>query len=246
MNVQNVPRNQRDVKSVFLPKLDALMYFDYASIEPRLLAFYMATQGDDSLASEFRAGKDVYIETAKKLERFDEIGDRERQIAKQLMLSMIYGGGVPTLMKQLKIDRREAAALLKAFHQARPGVKALKEAVWERYQERGYLTTLFHRHLHPQSEHLALNALIQGCGADLIRDAMLKVHEDLSVPWASSHMVNSVHDEIQLDCAEDEIPGLVERIPYLMKNEIIEKHVPVLTSIEISRTTWADKQEYAA
>lgn len=220
------------------------MYFDYASIEPRLLAYYMATQGDDSLAAEFRGGKDVYVETAKKLERFDEIGDRERQIAKQLMLSMIYGGGVPTLIKQLKIDRREAAGLLKAFHKARPGVKDLKEAVWGRIQQRGYVNTLFDRHLHPQSAHLALNALIQGCGADLIRDAMLKIADDLSVPWCISHMVNSVHDEIQLDCKENEIPGLVERIPYLMKNSMIEVHVPVLTSIEISRTTWADKEEY--
>lgn len=167
-----------------------------------------------------------------------------RGVGKQLGFSVQYGGGVGTIMRQLKCSRTEAATLLRAYHAARPGVKILKEAIWERCQSMGYVRTLYDRRLHPDSPHKCLNYVCQGTAADLLRDALQKIHDDLSLPWTASHIVNTVHDEIILDCAEDEIPELVKRVPALMGNKEVEKIVPIEVSVEISRTNWATKEPY--
>lgn len=251
-NLQNIHSSGQglDVKRAFVPKLDAFLFFDYDSIEVRLLAFYLATIGDPSLAEELKHGLDPHLETAKGLfpgvvidPRTPE-GKKMRGAGKQLGFSVQYGGGVPTIMRQLKCSRGEAASLLKAYHIARPGVKILKSAIWERYQEVGYIRTLYDRQLHPDSEHKCLNSLCQGCAADLIRDALQKIHDDLTLPWTASHIVNTVHDEIIIDAAEDEIPELVRRMPTLMGNAEVEKIVPIEVSVEISRINWASKESY--
>lgn len=243
-NIQTLPRQNKDVKRAFIPKLDAFMAFDYQAIEMRMLAYYMATQGDLSLANEFKAGMDPHLETAKGLFPGREITDEMRQTAKVLNFSLIYGGGVATLIRQLKITRTQAAELLRDFHRVRPGVKELKEAVIDRYQQVGYLRTLWDRRLHPAHDYKALNYLIQGCSADLMRSALQKVHDELSLPWVASHIVNCVHDEILCDVREDEIEMMAECIPRLMGDDVLEKLVPIEVSIELSRTTWADKEDY--
>lgn len=239
-----------DVRRAFIPKLDAFLFFDYVAVEIRLLAYYMATIGDLSLANELKNGLDPHLESArgifpgKTLDLSTPEGKQMRAAGKILNFSIQYGGGVPTVMRQLKCSRGEAASLLKAYHKARPGIKALKEAVWNRYQEVGYIRTLDDRQLHPSSEHLTLNALIQGSAAELMRDALRKIHEHTTFPWCASHLVNTIHDEAVLDAAEDEIPGLVHDVPDLMGNKTVEKIVPIEVSCEISRTSWADKAPY--
>lgn len=252
MNVQNVSGTKlgMDVRRAFVPKLDAFLFFDYVAVEIRLLAYYMATIGDLSLASELKEGLDPHLESAKGLFPSKTIdpssyeGKQMRNAGKILNFSIQYGGGVPTIMRQLKCGRGEAASLLKAYHQARPGIKVLKEAVWQRYQEVGYIRTIDNRQLHPQSQHLTLNALIQGSASELMRDALAKIHNSLSLPWIASHIVNTIHDDVQLDVLESEIPELVRDVPALMGNAEIEKVVPIEVSIELSRTTWADKTEF--
>lgn len=220
------------------------MAFDYQAIEMRMLAYYMATQGDLSLANEFKAGLDPHRETAKGMYPGREITDELRQTAKILNFSLIYGGGVVTIMKQRKVTRSQAAELLRNFHSVRPGVKNLKEAVIDRYEQVGYLRTLWDRHLHPEKEYMALNYLIQGCSADLMRSALQKVHDELSLPWVASHMVNQVHDEVLCDVSTDEVLMISETVPRLMGDEDIEKMVPLEVEAKISYTNWADMESY--
>jgi DNA polymerase I-like protein with 3'-5' exonuclease and polymerase domains len=91
--------------------------------------------------------------------------------------------------------------------------------------------------------HKALNALIQGSAADLMRDAVVRVNQHLYSNYAT-HIVNIVHDEIILDADKNEIKQLVSVIPSLMGNKEVEQFVSVDTDCEISYTNWADKEPY--
>lgn len=245
MNLQNIPRSDKTIKRAFCPKLDALLFFDYKQIELRLLAYYMAAVGDTSMARVFmQEDPDLHAESAAAALGLDrELTDEERQIGKTLNFSIVYGGGRPTVMKQLGITWMEAGRLLENFHRRWPGIQLLNSTINDVLDQRGYIKTLWGRHLHPESRHKALNALVQGCAADLMKAGMIRVHHYLKDN--ESHLVLTIHDELILDAYEPEIPMLVSDVPELMKNEEVHKVVPILTDCEISRTTWADKEEYA-
>lgn len=244
MNVQNIPRSQKDVKRGFIPKLDAFLFFDYKAIEVRLLAYYLARAiGDKSLANEINTGADPHRITAQGLYNRSDISDEERQVGKTLNFSIIYGGGAPTIMRQLNVSFKEARRLLNAYHDTRPGIKALNENIGRTLESRGYITSLYGRRLHILEAHKALNALIQGSAADLMRDSIVRVNTILYDNYAS-HIVNIVHDEIILDADKHEIDQLVSVIPNLMGNKMVEECVSIETDCEISWTSWADKEAY--
>jgi DNA polymerase-1 len=244
VNVQNIPRSQKDVKRAFVPKLDAFLFFDYKAIEVRLLAYYLARGiGDKSLASEINTGADPHRITAQGLYQREDISDEERQVGKTLNFSIIYGGGTPTIMRQLGVNFKEAKRLLNAYHETRPGIKLLNQSIAETLDMRGYIQSLYGRRLHVLEAHKALNALIQGSAADLMRDAVVRVNQHLYSNYAT-HIVNIVHDEIILDADKNEIKQLVSVIPSLMGNKEVEQFVSVDTDCEISYTNWADKEPY--
>jgi DNA polymerase-1 len=146
-------------------------------------------------------------------------------------------------MRQLGVPYKEARRLLNAYHQTRPGIKRLNDAIANSLQ-RGYITSLYGRRLHVQESHKALNALIQGSAADLMREAVVNVHHYLNAVEFRSHIVNIVHDEIIIDAADNEIVTLSKQVPYFMGNKTVEEYVKIGTDCEISRTNWADKEEY--
>jgi len=260
-----------------VPKLDAFGFADYSQIELRLLAYYMAVLGDDSMARAFREGKDMHTESAKGALRIGhEPSDEERQVGKTFNYSITYGGGTPTLMRQLGVTYAEARDLLNGFHDRWPGIRVVQDSIaaqilsrgfgislaaatrqvmQARYKERqrlfleaiergGYITTLFGRHLHPESEHKALNALVQGCAADLLRFSTVRVARFLREEQLESHIVNLIHDEIKFDCVTHELPVLAMNVPILMTDGRIEEYVPITVDFEVSYGSWADKQPY--
>ena len=245
MNFQNIPRGDKVVKKAFVPKLDAFAFFDYSQIELRLLAFYMGALGDHSMADAFKAGVDMHTASAQgALKIAGPLTDEERQVGKVLNYSVVYGGGTPTLMRQMGIEYVDARDILDNFHDQWPGIRRVQASIKSRMQERGYITTLFGRHLHPESDHKALNALLQGCAADLLRMSAVKVHDFTRHDGLESHIVNLIHDEIMFDAVQLELPILAQKVPLLMKDGRIEEIVPVVVDMEVSYTTWADKEEY--
>lgn len=244
MNFQNVPRKDKVVKRAFVPKLDALLYFDYEQIELRLLAFYMAALGDTSMAETIAAGEDLHSASARAalgIRPDVSLSDAERQVGKVLNFSLVYGGGTPTIMRQLDVDFPRARTLLRNFHKQWPGIQIVQAAIDQTINDRGYIKTLFGRHLHPESPHKRLNALVQGCAADLMRNSLVVIDQNIQDEGLESHLVNVVHDEVQLDCVRDEIDFLVVNVPRWMDYAEVSALVPVATSCEISFTNWADK-----
>jgi DNA polymerase-1 len=215
------------------------------------------------MAEAFKAGLDPHEETAKLLMghlgvEYDVVTDVLRQTyGKTPNFAIVYAGGWPTIQRQmiksgLKCDKRMAITIFGAIKETMPEVKMLESAIHERLDEVGYVKTLWGRHLRPDLDKFdrrgayrkMLNALIQGCAADLMRHALRETAKGLSENGCSSHLVNNVHDEIQIDAVSDEIPFLAEKVPGWMDYTEISVVVPVLADMEISEGSWADKQPY--
>lgn len=256
------------MKKTFYPKQDALLFFDYAQLEYRLLAFFVAhTLGDHSMAEVFQRGDDLHMESAKAVLGRDEIEEWERDFGKTYNFLTIYGGGAGKASRSLGITVAHAREQQDIFHARWPSLKLLNNppfrnggyrqgegpgAIQRRYEERGYLTTLFGRHLEPRNDktgelepHKALNYVIQGSGGDLARVAMVKVHAHLKDQDMQSHLVNYVHDEFIIDAVDEEIPYLRRVIPELMDYAPVSELVPIEVDMEWSHhASWADKQPY--
>jgi DNA polymerase I len=183
----------------------------------------MAMLNDPSMATAIREGKDLHTESAvAALHLNREPTDEERQIGKVLNFSIVYGGGRPTIMKQLGVTFRHASLLLDNFHRRWPGIQLLNRVINDTLDQRGFIKTLWGRHLHPESQHKALRHL----GDKL----------------CASHLVLTIHDELVLDALEAELPILVRDVPDLMNHAPVHEVVPVDVDCEISRETWADKE----
>lgn len=246
-NLQNIPRSDKTIKRAFVPKLDAFLFFDYEQIELRLLAFYMASVGDPSMARAISDGKDLHAESASAALHLERgLTDEERQVGKTLNFSIVYGGGKPTIVKQLGLDWHAAGRLLANYHRRWPGIQFLSMMIQETLDKRGYIKTLWGRHLHPESQHKALNALVQGCAADLMKAGLVKTHTWLNEAGLESHLVLTIHDELVLDARADEIELLAQQVPALMGHPPIEEVVPIGVDVEISYSTWADKERLHA
>lgn len=248
MNVQNIPRSLKDVKRGFIPKLDTMLYFDYVAMELRILGYYLATALKDySLVDEINAGDDIHRITASRIysKPLEEVTDDERQKGKTLGFALLYGGGVPTLLRQGVVETYpDGKRLIAAYHSARPGVKLLSEKLWSSYSSKGHIRLIDGHRLHPESEHKALNTLIQGTGAVIKRRAFVACYKYLANASFKSHLVNEVHDELQFDVARGELYTLVENIPTLMGFEKMDAIIPLAVDIEYTTTNWSEKRPW--
>lgn len=205
----------------------------------------MAALGDYSMATAIAEGKDLHTESATAALHLNRAPtDEERQVGKTLNFSIVYGGGRPTIMRQLDLDWQQAGTLLSNYHRRWPGINLVNMTIADTLDKRGYIKTLWGRHLHPESQHKALNALVQGCAADLMKAALIKVHGHLSGLPSGSHLVLTIHDELVVDADEGDVPELVRAVPTLMSHEPVHRIVPIGVDCEISRESWADKEAY--
>lgn len=272
MNVQNIPRSDKVIKRCFVPKLDAFLFADYSQIELRLLAYYLAEVNFPEMAEVIKAGKDLHTESTRlALQLTREPTEEERQIGKTLNFSIVYGGGMPTVTKQIErlavegkiphmLSKSEIREILDNYHAAWPGIGripwqgaappgTLNWFLAQRIIERGHIKTLYGRHLHMgdgEGEHKLLNKLVQGSAADLMRASLVRTHKWLMDRAFESHLVNTVHDEMILDCCTSEIDRVAKAIPGLMDHPVISKVVPVHVDLEISSQSWADKEAYVS
>lgn len=204
--------------------------------------------GDDSMVKAFLDGRDIHVETAKSIFDKEVPTDKERDAAKTFNYATVYGQGEwkarVTLSEQLDrdISRTESTRILELFRKQWPGISYLQAAISDRHKARGFLTTLHGRHLHVEFEHKQMNALIQGTAADIMREAVVKVWNNIKS--LASHIVNVVHDELILDCISAEIASLSVVIPPLMKYASVDTIIPVEVSVEYSETNWAEKKPY--
>ena len=228
-NLQNIPNRRelgREIRRGFVPRAGwRLLSADYSQIELRLLAHL---SGDPAFVTAFKAGGDIHRQTAAIIFGVDlaDVTGEMRARAKTINFATIYGQGAHALSRQLKLPHADAKAFIDTYFERFAGVKAFLDRCVVEAKAKGYAETLFHRrryipelkernhNMRAFGERVAANAPIQGSAADLIKIAMIRVHQALHREGLASRMLLQVHDELifELPAAEQvALSALVKR-----------------------------------
>jgi DNA polymerase-1 len=240
-NLQNIPiRSERgiQIRGAFVPASGCkLVAADYSQIELRLLAHM---SGDEELVRSFRADEDVHRRTAGEMFGIapEQVDDRQRGIAKAINFGLMYGKTPFGLAQELHISRKEAAEMIERYFTRYSGVKRFLDGQILSAKEKGYVTTLLGRKrvladihaknpaLRANAERMAMNTPIQGTAADLMKLAMIELDEALKKGSYRSKLIIQVHDEVVLECPEDEVERVESLVVRTMEGAL-ELSVPL-------------------
>ena len=235
-NLQNIPirtEKGRAIRKAFVPTDDnhILISADYSQIELRIMA---ACAQDENMIAAFKEGRDIHATTAAKVfgVPLDEVTRELRGQAKAVNFGIIYGISAFGLSQNINIPRKEAAAIIESYFNEFPAVKAYMDASIHKAQEVEYAETILGRRRYLRdinsrnqtvrgyAERNAVNAPIQGSAADMIKVAMINIHDWMMKEKLQSKMILQVHDELVFDARKDEAELLKEKVTYFMKNAI--------------------------
>ncbi|HJB65052.1 MAG TPA: DNA polymerase I [Candidatus Mailhella merdavium] len=232
-NLQNIPVRGdmgRRMRSCFIAGPGRILVSaDYSQIELRVLAHYSQ---DSTLLAAFRNGEDIHTRTAALLNDIEPsaVTADQRRGAKTINFGLIYGMGARKLAGELGISLAEAREFMDRYFARFARIREFYDRVEEDARSQGYVTTMADRRrplpdMHSQSaqsralaERQAVNTLIQGSAADIIKLAMLAVHEDEKLRSLSARLILQVHDELLLEVPEEYGQEAGERLAALMSN----------------------------
>ena len=248
-NLQNIPMRielGRLIRKAFLPAEGyVFMDADYSQIELRVLAHM---SGDEKLIEAYREAQDIHRITASQVFHipFDEVTDLQRRNAKAVNFGIVYGISSFGLSQDLSISKKEAAEYIERYFETYPKIKTFLDGLVEDAKKNGYVTTMFGRRRPvPElsssnfmqrsfGERVAMNAPIQGTAADIIKIAMIRVHDRLLEEHLKSRLIITVHDELLIETAEDEIDRVKEILSISKKEaaEYIERYFETYPKIK--------------
>ncbi|MGH8274392.1 MAG: DNA polymerase I [Gammaproteobacteria bacterium] len=244
-NLQNIPvrtEEGRRIRQAFIaPEGSVLLAADYSQIELRIMAHL---SGDEGLRRAFAEGRDIHRATAAEVfgKTPDEVSANERRAAKAINFGLIYGMSAFGLARQLDISREEAGVYIERYFERYPSVRVYMNETRGNAKKEGYVETLFGRRLYvPEiasrngqrrqaAERAAINAPMQGTAADIIKRAMIAIHDwcdDGSVPV---NLIMQVHDELVFEVATDAVDIARDRIRAYMQ-DAAELSVPLIVGI---------------
>ena len=219
-NLQNIPIRRelgRDIRRGFVAQPGwKFLVADYSQIELRLLAHL---SNDPAFVTAFRSGGDIHRQTAAIIFGVDvgDVTSEMRSRAKTINFATIYGQGANALARQLRISHAEAKSFIETYFTRFGGVRAYLDSQVAYAREHGYVETIFHRrryipelrdrnfNIRAFGERVATNAPIQGSAADLIKVAMIRIHDALRVGGLRGQMLLQVHDELVLEAPPNEV-----------------------------------------
>ncbi|MDB5249688.1 MAG: polymerase [Segetibacter sp.] len=257
-NLQNLPiRSEagREVRKAIIPSEGdyTILSVDYNQVELRLLA----TLSEDAVMVEtFRLGKDIHTTTASKVFNVDEnaVTKDMRSKAKGVNFGIAYGITPWGLATRLKISQKEAKQIIDAYFQEFSSIKEYLERSIHESRERGYTRTKYGRIRYIEgidsrngttrkiAERMAVNAPIQGLAADIIKEAMVSIHQFILDHHLKSRLILQVHDELVFDAADDELPLLVPEVINIMETKA-GFTVPLKVNVTVGQN-WLDQVEY--
>ena len=232
-NLQNIPIRMelgREIRKVFYPK-DGCVFLDadYSQIELRVLAHM---SNDENLINAFRAGQDIHRSTASLVFNtpFDEVTDLQRRRAKAVNFGIVYGISAFGLAKDIDVSRTEAQEYIDNYFVAYPKMHEFLEGLKASAKETGYGVTMYGRRrpipdlkssnymTRQFGERVAMNSPIQGTAADIIKIAMVHVHDRLLKEGLKSKLLLQVHDELLVETYIDERSIVEQLIKEEMEN----------------------------
>lgn len=249
-NLQNIPvRSDRgkEIRKAFIPRDNdhILISADYSQIELRIVA---AISGDTNMCDAFKMGKDIHTATAAKVYGVNEedVTKEMRYKAKSVNFGIIYGQGAFGLAENLAISRTEAKTIIDNYKKEFPGITQYMESTIQFAKDNGYVETLMGRKrwlrdinssnftVRGFAERNAINSPIQGSAADMVKLAMIKVHQAILNQKLKSKMILQVHDELIFDTLKSEAEEIKSLIIENMENALqLPNHVPVIAEAGI-------------
>ncbi len=233
-NLQNIPiRTElgKEIRKAFIPRNKDYIIFsaDYSQIELRIMASICK---DENLMNAFINGEDIHRSTAAHVFMVpqDEVTPDMRRKAKEVNFGILYGIGPFGLKSRLGITQTHAKEIIETYFSTFASVKNFIDSSVAIAKEKGYAETLLGRRRFLQNinssnrvvrqfeERVAVNMPIQGTAADMIKIAMINVHEELQKRECRTKMILQVHDELIFDAHKDEIDELAPEIIEIMEN----------------------------
>ncbi len=264
-NLQNIPTRtdeSRAIRRAFVAGTgNTLISIDYSQIELRIAAIL---SGDTALQDIFRRGEDVHTGVAMRVFGVSphDVTSEMRRKAKVINFGILYGMGVNALRANLgeETTREEAQQFLTAYFQSFHRLASYLDETKELARRHGYTETLFGRRRHfpgirsgapfirAQAERMAINAPIQGTAADIMRIAMIQVHEYLATEsvQGKAKVLLQVHDEFVLEVATEIVDDVVQNVVTIMEGVLPPERsqgVPLSVAAAVGKN-WADMEEY--
>jgi DNA polymerase I len=255
-NLQNIPIKYemgREIRKVFVPNNEecVILSADYSQIELRVLAHIA---DDSNLIDAFVNHSDIHTKTASEVFRvpLDQVTSLMRSRAKAVNFGIVYGIGDFSLAKDLKITKKEAKTYIDTYFERYPNVKKYMEDIVKEGEEHSFVTTILKRRRYiPELSssnkvvkalgvRLAMNTPIQGSAADIIKLAMVNVHEELKERKLKSTLILQVHDELILNVYRDELK-VVEDIVRKEMEQVIGLRVPLEVDVNVGETWYEAK-----
>jgi len=230
-NLQNIPirtAQGAEIRRGFVPRPGWLFLgADYSQIELRILAHF---SGDEAFVTAFRSGHDIHRQTAAVIWGVEvaDVTPRMRADAKTVNFATIYGQGPFALAQQLGIPQAEARAFIDQYFERFPGVRKYLDSQVEMARGCGYVETISGRRRYiPEinsrnysirqfGERAATNAPVQGSAADIIKLAMIRIHERLMAEQREARLLLQVHDELLFEVPPAELADLQSLVTELM------------------------------
>jgi DNA polymerase-1 len=246
-NVQNIPIRTEEgvrIREAFVPaEGNRLLSADYSQVELRILAHY---SGDESLVDAFTKNEDIHRRTAAEVAGIspDEVTPEQRARAKAVNFGIIYGSSAFGLSNTLKIAAGEAQETIDAYFARYGGVRRFLDETVESAAQRGYVTTLLGRRrylpdlssrnrvLRQAAERMAVNSVIQGTAADLIKKAMVEVDEALARAFLGARVILQVHDELVFEAPRSEVDAVADLARETMQ-QVLSLRVPLVVDVGI-------------
>ena len=257
-NLQNVPiRTEagRDIRKAFVAgaRDHVLIAADYSQVEIRLLA---DMSKDPALVNAFILGEDVHARTAAAVFGVDisDVSKDQRRYAKTINFGLIYGMREFNLARTLGISRQEAAAFIDNYFNQYPSVRDFIDRTLEQARQNGFVSTLFGRKRYVPEVNsknkneqqagfrAAFNTIIQGTAADIIKIAMISIHNHIVSGQIKAKMILQVHDELVFEAPSADAPKAAQKIKQLMENCVDPFHsmtVPLIADVSIG-PNWVD------
>lgn len=253
-NLQNIPirlEEGRKIRQAFIPSKKDWVIFaaDYSQIELRVLAHVAQ---DERLMTAFKENRDIHNQTAMDVfhvESENVDGNMRRQ-AKAVNFGIVYGISDYGLSQNLSITRKDAKQFIDRYFESYPGVSKYMDDIVQEAKHQGYVTTMMNRrrylpditsrnfNVRSFAERTAMNTPIQGSAADIIKKAMIDLHEKLAEEKMEATILLQVHDELILEAPEDEIEKLKVIVPEIMENTV-QLDVPLKVDYSFGKS-WFD------
>ena len=253
-NLQNIPVKTDDgmkIREGFIAKEGyKLLGIDYSQIELRVLT---EISGDENLIKAYGEGKDLHDLTARKifgLSENDEVKREQRTAAKIVNFSIIYGKTAFGLSKELKITRKEAEDYIAKYFDEYPKVRELEAEIIKKAEETGYVKTYFNRrrdiegihsrnkNIKNQGERMAVNTVIQGTAAEVIKKVMIELYKFLKGK-EDIKMLLQVHDELIFEIKDEKVEEYKVIIENIMKNSVKFENVKLEVNSSVGKN-WAE------